>query len=120
MKNLIILLSTLSLTFTAYATNSDKDVGHSQEEVTTNGLSSGKITDNFININVNGMVCDFCAQSIEKVFMKRQEVQGIKIDLNNQKVILFLEEDYSLDDNVILKLFEESGYGVKRIGKNLI
>jgi Na+/H+ antiporter NhaD/arsenite permease-like protein len=71
MKITIILFSTLLLTFTCHATNCHKEGGHSHDEVTTNGLSSGEITDNIININVNGMVCDFCAQSIEKVFMKR-------------------------------------------------
>ena len=91
MKTIIILLSSLLFTFTAYATNCHKEVGHSHDEVTTNGLSSGEITDNFININVNGMVCDFCAQSIEKVFMKRIEVKGINVNLEDQKVVIYLE-----------------------------
>jgi Mg2+/Co2+ transporter CorB len=84
MKILVILLSALLFTFTTHATNCHKEGGHSHDEVTTNGLSSGEITDNFININVNGMVCDFCAQSIEKVFMKRIEVKGINV--NNKEL----------------------------------
>ena len=57
--------------------------------------------------------------AIEKVFMKREEVQGIKIDLNNQNVILFLKQNSFLDDNVILKLFENAGYGVEKIDKSI-
>jgi hypothetical protein len=53
MKILVILLSALLFTFTTHATNCHKEGGHSHDEVTTNGLSSGEITDNFININVN-------------------------------------------------------------------
>ena len=118
MKNLIILLSTLSLTFTAYATNSDKDGGHRHEEVTTNGLSSGEITNNIININVNGMVCDFCAQSIEKVFMKRIEVKGINVNLEDQKVVIYLEKETNIEDTTISTIFEDAGYTVETINRN--
>ena len=97
MKILVILLSSLLLTFTTHATNCHKEGGHSHDEVTTNGLSSGEITDNFININVNGMVCDFCAQSIEKVFMKRIEVKGINVNLEDQKVVLYLEKETDIE-----------------------
>ena len=79
MKTIIILLSSLLFAFFAHGTNCHKEGGHSHDEVTTNGLSSGEITNNFININVNGMVCDFCAQSIEKVFMKRIEVKECRL-----------------------------------------
>ena len=53
MKILIILLSFLSFIFATHATNCNKEGGHSHDEVTTNGLSSGEITANIININVN-------------------------------------------------------------------
>ena len=51
--------------------------------------------------------------------MKRQEVQGIKIDLNNQKLVLFLKQNSQLDDTLILKLFENAGYGVEKIDKSI-
>ena len=41
------------------------------------------------------MVCDFCAQAIEKVFMKREEVQGINVDLDNQKVVIYLKKCFN-------------------------
>ena len=118
MKILVILLSSLLLTFTTHATNCHKEVGHSHDEVTTNGLSSGEITDNFININVNGMVCDFCAQSIEKVFMKRIEVKGINVDLEDQKVVIYLEKETDIEDTTISTIFEDAGYTVETINRN--
>ena len=118
MKILIILLSSLLFTFTTNATNSHKESGHSHDEVTTNGLSSGEITDNFININVNGMVCDFCAQSIEKVFMKRIEVKGINVDLEDQKVVIYLEKATNIEDTTISTIFEDAGYTVETINRN--
>ena len=102
-------------TFTTYATNSHKENGHSRDDVTTNGLSSGEITDNFININVNGMVCDFCAQSIEKVFMKRIEVKGINVDLEDQRVVIYLEKETDIEDTSISTIFEDAGYTVETI-----
>ena len=118
MKIIIILFSILLLTFTAQATDSHKEGEHSHDEVTTNGLSSGEITDNFININVNGMVCDFCAQSIEKVFMKRIEVKGINVDLEDQKVVIYLEKETDIEDTTISTIFEDAGYTVETINRN--
>ena len=118
MKIIIILFSTLLFTFTTYATNCHKDGGHSHDEVTTNGLSSGEITDNIININVNGMVCDFCAQSIEKVFMKRIEVKGINVNLEDQEVVIYLEKETDIEDATISTIFEDAGYSVETINRN--
>ena len=105
-------------TFTTYATNCNKEGGHSHDEITTNGLSSGQITDNIININVNGMVCDFCAQSIEKVFMKRIEVKGINVNLGDQKVVIYLEKETDIEDDTISTIFEDAGYTVETINRN--
>jgi copper chaperone CopZ len=116
MKILIILLSSLLLTFTTHATNCHKEGGHA--EVKTNGLSSGEITNNIININVNGMVCDFCAQSIEKVFMKRIEVKGINVNLEDQKVVIYLDKETDIEDATISTIFEDAGYSVETINRN--
>jgi len=114
MKTIIILLSSLLFTFTAYATNCHKEGGHAH----TNVLSSGEITNNIININVNGMVCDFCAQSIEKVFMKRIEVKGINVNLEDQKVVIYLDKETDIEDATISTIFEDAGYSVETINRN--
>ena len=33
-----------------------------------------------VKIGVNGMVCDFCARAIEKVFMKQDAVESIDVN----------------------------------------
>ena len=118
MKILIIFFSFVLFTFTTHATNCNKEGEHSHDEVTTNGLSSGEITNNIININVNGMVCDFCAQSIEKVFMKRIEVKGINVNLEDQKVVIYLEKETDIEDATISTIFEDAGYTVETIKRN--
>ena len=64
------------------------------------------------------MVCDFCAQSIEKVFMKRIEVKGINVNLENQKVVIYLEKETDIEDTTISTIFEDAGYTVEKIKRN--
>ena len=97
MTTITILLSSFLFIFTAQATNCHKEGGHSHDEITTNGVSSGEITDNIININVNGMVCDFCARGIEKTFIKDKTVKKIDVDLNQGKVLIAYEMDRKID-----------------------
>ena len=112
MKILLTLISLLILASTTYATNSHAEEVHNHDDV---GLSSGEMTKNIISVDVNGMVCDFCAQSIEKVFMKREEVKGINVNLDNQKVIIYLQKETNIDDTVIGTIFEDAGYTVEKI-----
>ena len=114
MKNLLTLMSVLFLVSTTYTTNSYADDVSNHDDT---GLSSGEITNNIISVNVNGMVCDFCAQSIEKVFMKREEVKGINVNLDNQKVIIYLQEAVNIEDAVIDTIFEDAGYTVEKINR---
>ena len=39
-------------------------------------------------VNVNGMVCDFCARGIEKTFAKDSAVKRIDVDLERGKVLI--------------------------------
>ena len=53
-----------------------------------------KFTKEFANgeqvavVNVNGMVCDFCARGIEKTFMKSANVKKVDVDLEVGKVLI--------------------------------
>jgi hypothetical protein len=42
-------------------------------------------------VNVNGMVCDFCARGIQKTFMKNRNVKKIDVDLEVGKVLIAYE-----------------------------
>ena len=39
-------------------------------------------------VNVQGMVCDFCARGIEKTFKKDKNVKKIDVDLSRGKVLI--------------------------------
>jgi copper chaperone CopZ len=115
--SLIVLVALNSASYASNCNNGDHTAGHSHEDDKATGLSSGIKSENIIDVATNGMVCDFCAQAIEKVFMKREEVQGINVDLDNQKVVIYLKDNTSIEDTEIVKLFEDSGYGVDKINR---
>ena len=54
-------------------------------------------------INVQGMVCDFCARGIEKAFLKDTKVKKIDVDLENGKVVIA----YSLNKKIDFKEIKE-------------
>lgn len=70
-----------------------------------------------INVKVNGLVCDFCARALEKVFSKREEVSGINVDLNNGLVAINMKPGKTIDDETLTKLITDSGYNVTQIDK---
>ena len=116
--SLITILIYYLFSYNTYAhdKNNEAELTHNEVDKAT-ALSSGIKSNNIIDVSTNGMVCDFCAQAIEKVFMKREEVQGIIVDLNNQKVVIYLKNNLSIDDTEIFKLFEDSGYNVEKINR---
>lgn len=68
-----------------------------------------------ITVKVYGLVCDFCAQAIEKVFMKQEAVEGITVDLDNFLVTIDLKDGQTIDDDTVTRLITDSGYTVNEI-----
>lgn len=63
-------------------------------------------------VKVNGLVCDFCARSLEKTFRKTGKVSGVSVDLTAKEVRLKFAAGASLDDATIRKLVTNAGYAV--------
>ena len=77
--------------------------------------SQKKIEKEILYISVNGLVCDFCARSIEKLFSKKDSVENIKINLEKMLITIHLKQGKYLDDETISKLILDSGYNVREI-----
>ena len=94
MRYIIIILLTFFLSFTSYSKT--------------------------IVIDVQGLVCDFCAQSIDKVFSKQAGVEKVEVNLNNGKVTVkmadvFEDDEVGISDETIIKLLQDAGYEVTAI-----
>ena len=76
-----------------------------------------------IKIGVEGMVCDFCAQSIEKVFLKQPGVEKVDVNLEVGKVTVkmadvFEDNEDGISDKRIKQLFLDAGYDVSKIERD--
>lgn len=72
-----------------------------------------------IEARVNGLVCDFCARALEKVFSKQPQVQNMKVDLTAKILTLELKPGESLDDQSIKDLVKKAGYTVEEITRKI-
>ena len=73
-----------------------------------------------IVIDVQGLVCDFCAQSIDKVFSKQVGVEKVDVNLNDGRVTVkmadvFEDDEVGISDETIIKLLQDAGYEVTAI-----
>ena len=88
----------------------DHDHPEMDKESTSNvSITTGGPT---IVATVNGLVCDFCAQALQKVFQKEEAVKALKVDLDAGEVRIFLKEGQMLSNAVVAKLIRKSGYSL--------
>lgn len=73
-----------------------------------------------VTVRVNGMVCDFCVQSVHKLFSREEAVETVDVDLGKGTVSITMRTGRTLDDERIRKLVRQSGYsptGIDRGGQ---
>lgn len=73
------------------------------------------ICENSIFVKVDGLVCDFCARALEKVFAEQADVATINVDLDNGLVTIAMMPDQTMDDVTVTQLITDSGYNVSTI-----
>ena len=62
--------------------------------------------------DVLGVVCDFCALAMNKIFGKREEVAAIYVDLDTKALSLVLVPGASMSDQTIAALAVQAGYRI--------
>ena len=102
MKYLLVILIVL-VSFSGLAQQTET---HQHHPVTPAGCAQK------IDVTVNGLVCDFCARALEKVFMKHSSVANIKVDLDNALVSIGLKPTQSLSNEAIGQMITDSGYNL--------
>ena len=78
-------------------------------------LSDEQYNGDILHVYVNGLVSDFCARSIEKIFSKQKSVAGIKVNLKNMLITINLKENQKLSYEKITEMIKDSGYDVREI-----
>ena len=112
MKKLITFgLAALTLAFSSVALAQEVESRPATEIVNAEPDKHGRI----IQATVNGMVCDFCAQSLTKVLMREEAVETVQISLEAQFVTITVKEGMSLSDEVVEKAIFWAGYDLAEI-----
>lgn len=68
-----------------------------------------------VHVKVLGLVCDFCAVAIEKVFTATNKVESTKVDLDHSLVTINMKDGYKFDDSFIKEKITDAGYTVENI-----
>lgn len=71
-----------------------------------------------IQMDVNGLVCGFCAQGIEKSLRKLPATQGVFVSLADRLVAVEVKDDADIDDAVLRRTLTQAGYTVKAIRRS--
>jgi len=74
------------------------------------GLSQASLAS--MKVTVNGMVCSFCAQGIEKSLLKMGDTKAVLVDLKNKVVVVEAKEGKNLNEKEIRQEIVDSGYDV--------
>ena len=77
--------------------------------ITTNAYSTT------IEMTVNGLVCGFCAQGIEKTLRKNPATAEVLVSLENRLVAVVTREGADIPDADLRKALTDAGYDVKAI-----
>jgi copper chaperone CopZ len=66
-------------------------------------------------LTVNGMVCAFCAQGIEKRLTALPQTQAVYVNLGKKIVAVQAKDGQQLDEAVIKHEITEAGYDVVKV-----
>lgn len=105
MKRLLTALAAASIalmTQTAFA----------QNETATEATATQQT---MVTVKVNGMVCDFCARAVTKVFGREDAVENVHVDLDNGEIHVTLKTGAALSDERVATLVKKSGYDLVSI-----
>ena len=81
---------------------------------------AGAIGQTMVTAKVNGMVCDFCARAVTKVFGKEDTVENVHVDLDNGEIHVTLKSGADMSDAEVEKLVKKSGYDLVSVGREAL
>lgn len=70
-----------------------------------------------IEMTVNGLVCGFCAQGIEKTLRKNAATADVLVSLENRLVAIATKPGMDISDDTLRTALKNAGYDVKAISR---
>jgi copper chaperone CopZ len=70
-----------------------------------------------IEMTVNGLVCSFCAQGIEKALRQKAATQDVLVSLEHKLVAVATKEGLDIPDAELTRALTEAGYDVRSISR---
>lgn len=71
-----------------------------------------------VEMDVNGLVCAFCAQGIEKTLKGLPATEAVFVSLEHRLVAVKLKDGADIDDETLRKALKDSGYTVVAIHRS--
>lgn len=79
------------------------------------GVAASSFAATSVKASVNGMVCAFCAQGIEKRLSKLPATHAVFVDLKQKVVVVEAKEGQTLDTKIITAEITDAGYDVTKL-----
>lgn len=114
MNILLSMFKILVITLTAL-TFSTQVMASQASPINENPANLAKASEQVIHVSVNGLVCDFCARALGKVFSAQDAVSNIHVDLDKKVVTVNVKAGKTIDDKTLTQLITDSGYSVEGI-----
>lgn len=81
-------------------------------------IASGSAYATTIQMTVNGLVCAFCAQGIEKKLRKLPATADVFVSLEQKVVAVALRDGQDIPDAALRKALTDAGYSVVAIQRS--
>lgn len=72
---------------------------------------------NTLRVTVDGLVCSFCAQGIDKSLRRLPATEDVYVSLEKRLVAVALREGQNIDDALLTKTLKDAGYTVRAIDR---
>ena len=125
-----VLLSTAAWSQHEHKQEHEHGASDSGADVATATPATGRLTitpeieialangGNAVVAEVLGVVCDFCAVAMNKIFGRQEEVAAVYVDLDTKALNLVFKPGASLDDDAIAALAVQAGYRIAAVHRS--
>ena len=81
-------------------------------------VASGAASAETIEMKVNGLVCGFCAQGIEKKMRENPATDTVTVSLEEKRVVVVTKNGTDISDADLKKAITDAGYELKGITRS--